>query len=277
MAMAGKTTHRDRARELNDIRKRCLKQVLTLHKAANSGHIGSSLSCLDLLVFLLSKQMEQEDEFILSKGHAAAALYATLAETGRIPRELLNSYYQDGTLLAAHPPCGGKLPFVRFGTGSLGHGLSLAAGIALSTRFTKKKKEVYCIISDGDCNEGSTWEAAMFAAHHKLDNLNVIVDRNNLQGFGFSQEVLGLEPFADKWKSLNFDVYLIEDGNDLANIVKVFQESSGKKTDRPKCFIAKTVKGSGVSFMENKMEWHYLPMNDNHFEQALGEAGKGNA
>lgn len=258
-------------------KKRCLDKLLHLHKRANSGHIGSSLSCLDLLVYLFGNRLRESDEFILSKGHAASALYVILAEFGRIPQKILDSYYQDGTLLAAHPPCGNKLPAIKFGTGSLGHGLSLASGLAFSTRFTKKDKKVYCIISDGDCNEGSTWEAALFAAHHQLDNLHVIIDRNNLQGFGRSEDVLNLEPLVDKWQALGFDTYVIKDGHSLELIAESFRIADTAQSKKPKCFIALTTKGSGVSFMENQMEWHYLPMDDNQFEQALSEVSKSDA
>jgi transketolase len=255
-------------KELETYKKECLLNILRLSKKANAGHIASSLSCLDILIFLYFRQMSDNDHFILSKGHAALGLYVVLAATGKISLEELETFYEDGTNLAAHPPCTGKVNGIVFGTGSLGHGLSLASGIALSTRFTEKNSKVYCLLSDGDCNEGSTWEAALFAGHHKLNNLIVIIDNNELQGFGKTHEVIEMAPLKSKWESFNFDVYIGENGNDLECLQKVFQ-SIKFDNPRPKCIIAKTLKGSGVSFMENKMEWHYLPMSDEQYFQAI--------
>ncbi|MEI6433302.1 MAG: transketolase [Bacteroidota bacterium] len=255
-------------KELEICKKECLLEILRLYKKANAGHIAASLSCLDILILLYFRQMSDQDHFILSKGHAALGLYTVLSASGKISPDELETFYEDGTKLAAHPPCSGLLNGIVFGTGSLGHGLSLAAGKALSTRFTGNKAKVYCLLSDGDCNEGSTWEAALFAGHHKLNNLIVIVDNNGLQGFGSTLDVLDLTPLKSKWESFNFDVYIGENGNDLECLQKVF--NSIKYDDfRPKCIIAKTIKGSGVSFMENKMEWHYLPMTDEQYSQAI--------
>jgi transketolase len=244
-----------------------------MYKKANAGHIGTSLSCLDILLYLFLYKMTPVDKFILSKGHAAAGLYAVLAEAGRIDKSLLDTFYKDGTNLAAHPPCNGAIKDIPFGTGSLGHGLSLAAGMAFSTKFSKKKFKVYCVISDGDCNEGSTWEAALFAAQHKLDNLIVIVDKNNLQGFGKTKDVINLDPLYKKWEAFNFDVVTASNGNDFLSLEKAFNKMKLKKSKKPKCIVANTTKGSGVSFMENKMEWHYLPMNDKQYKKALKENG----
>jgi len=255
---------------LEQLKKNCLKTVLQMHKTANSGHIGASLSCLNILVWLFFRTMKQTDKCILSKGHAASALYSTLAEAGKIPKEMLNTFYKEGTLLAAHPPCNSAITDIPFGTGSLGHGLSLATGFAFSQKYTGKKYNVYCVISDGDCNEGSTWEAAMFAAQHKLENLTVIVDYNRLQGFGFSKDVINLESIEEKFRSFGFDTGLANNGNSFEDLDKAYQNlSSGK----PRCIIAKTTKGSGISFMENKLEWHYLPMNDEQYQQAINEIG----
>ncbi|MFA6567660.1 MAG: transketolase [Victivallales bacterium] len=263
--------------KLRETKTDCVKTLLGLHKRANSGHIGASLSCLDILVCLFFDRMKGEDKFILSKGHAAVALYTVLAKSGRMPESELESFYKDGTLLAAHPPCSRKLEGVSFGTGSLGHGLSLAAGIAFSNRFSGRKFKVYCVLSEGDCNEGSTWEAALFAAHHKLSNLVVIIDNNGLQGFGKSEDVLSLEPFAKKWESFNFEVVEASNGNDFNSLLNAFKKVENGDDVRPKCIMAKTVKGSGVSFMENKMEWHYLPMSEDQYKKALCESGAENA
>ncbi len=263
--------------KLRRIKTDCVKTLLGLYKRANAGHIGASLSCLDILVCLFFDRMKKDDKFILSKGHAAVALYTVLAKSGRIPESELDSFYKDGTLLGAHPPCSRMLEGVTFGTGSLGHGLSLAAGIALSNRFSGRKFNVYCVLSDGDCNEGSTWEAALFAAHQKLSNLVVIIDNNGLQGFGRSKDVLSLEPLAKKWESFNFEVTEASNGNDFNSLLNAFEEVENRGSEKPKCIIARTVKGSGVSFMENKMEWHYLPMSEDQYKTAVYESGAGNA
>ena len=259
-------------KHLIEIRKQCLETLLTLYKKANAGHIGSSLSCLDVLIYLLFKKIQSEDEMIiLSKGHAAAALYTTLAKAGRMQEKLLDTFYEEGTILAAHPPCNNLIKAIPFGTGSLGHGLPLSAGLVFSQKFTGKNFNVYCLLSDGDCNEGSTWEAALFAAHHNLQNLTVIVDRNNLQGFGYSEEILNLEPLIDKFTSFGFNTVYAENGNDFDSLHSAFKTIKKDISSKPKCIIAKTVKGSGISFMEDKMEWHYLPMTDEQYELALIE------
>jgi len=256
---------------LRKLKSDCLIDILRLYMKANAGHIGASLSCLDILVFLYFNFMNKEDRFILSKGHAALALYVVLAKKGLIDEALLNTYYNNGTLLAAHPPCNHELKGIPFGTGSLGHGLSLATGFALSNRFTNKSNKVFCLLSEGDCDEGSTWEAALFASQHKLKNLFVIIDNNNLQGFGKSKDVLNIEPLTDKWKSFNFDVVVADNGNDFNSLDASFMALNDLNSNNPKCIIAKTIKGNGISYMENKLEWHYLPMTDDLYKQALSE------
>ena len=228
----------------------------------------ASLSCLEILLDVMVRRAGQKDLLVLSKGHAAAGLYTALAATGRLDPALLPTFYQDGTILAAHPPCGRQLPeVIPFGTGSLGHGLSLATGLAFSQRYTRRDFKVFAVLSDGDCNEGSTWEAALFAAQHGLDRLTVIVDRNHLQGFGSSEDVVALEPLADKWRAFGFEVAVAANGNDFDSL----DEAHRKLTTpgRPRCIVAETIKGHGVSFMQNKMEWHYLPMSDAQYAQAL--------
>ncbi len=257
-------------KEIELIKRDCQYKILSLYKKANAGHIGSSLSCLDLLVYIFFKKFQDGDKVILSKGHAALALYVVLSKAGFFPESELETFYQDGTFLAAHPPCGNKLNGVIFGTGSLGHGLSLSTGLAFSNKFTKKKSNIYCIISEGDCNEGSTWEAALFAGQHKLSNLVVLMDNNGLQGFGESEGVINLNPIVEKWKSFNFDVSTAENGNDFKSIEQSFVLLN-PNSEKPKIIIARTTKGSGVSFMENKMEWHYLPMSDEQYHIAINE------
>ncbi len=255
------------AQALAEIKARCFRQMLSMYKSANAGHIGSGLSCLEILVYLYCYRMAPEDVCILSKGHAAAALYTVLAECGRLPAAELETYYKDGTSLAAHPPCHRGIADIPFGTGSLGHGLSVATGIAYAARYKKEAKQVYCVVSDGDCNEGSTWEAFWFAAHHQLDNLTIIVDQNGLQGLGTTEEVLNYGPMAPKLESANIHVGTALNGNNFGSLHVTFEGLTDKKG--PKCIIANTTKGAGVSYMENEMKWHYLPMNDAQYQEAM--------
>lgn len=243
--------------------------MLEAYMAANAGHIGSSLSCLEILVDLCFQRMSREDVVVLSKGHAACALYTTLSLSGRLPEADLASFYKDGTLLAAHPPCGGAIAAIPFGTGSLGHGLGLASGIAFSQRFTGKEFRVFTVLSDGDCNEGSTWEAALFASQQKLTPLTVIIDLNGVQGIGYTKDILNLEPIVDKWSSFGFAVAVAEDGNDFESLDKAHAAVAASTS--PRCIVARTIKGHGISYMQNTVEWHYLPMKDSHYTQALSE------
>lgn len=257
--------------ELAKVRHQVFERLMALYKKAGVGHIGSSLSCLELLVYLYHRQMRQQDVLILSKGHAAGALYVVLDSVGRLGADL-NTFYQDGSLLAGHPPCTGKIPAIPFGTGSLGHGLSLASGMALAARLKRTDKKIYCILSDGDCNEGSTWEAFHFAAQHKLDNLIIILDLNGLQGLGESKDIYTIEPMAEKLALMNVNVTVARQGNTFADIAAgllPFEKSTGQVN----CLVAHTIKGHSVSFMENKMEWHYLPMNESQYESAVRENG----
>ena len=258
---------------LQEIRGVCARTILGLYHRAKAGHIGTSLSCLEILVDLCFRRMGPEDVVILSKGHAAVALYTVLAKSGRMDEAELATFYQDGTRLAAHPPCGREIPAIPFGTGSLGHGLALATGLVLAQRFTGRRFRVWCIVSDGECNEGSTWEAALFAAQHRLAALTVIVDANGLQGFGRTREVLDTEPLADKWRAFGFAVAEAADGNCFAGLDEAYTKlaATPEGDTRPHCLIARTVKGHGVSYMENRLEWHYLPMNDEQYQQALRE------
>lgn len=258
-------------KRLAEIKKWCGKNLLAMHKEANLNHIGSSLSCLDILVYLYFERIKKNDKVVLSKGHAAPAWYTVLARKGKFSESRLRTCGKDGSLLGGHPPYNGKLNGVIFGTGSLGHGLSLAAGLALSTRHTGKRFNVYCILSDGDCDEGSTWEALMFAAQHRLSNLVVIVDRNGLQLMGKCKDIVDTEPLRKKFGAFNFEVVECEDGNDFERLHKAFGELDARGSGKPKCIIAKTVKGSGISFMEDRFEWHNLRLTDEQYLQALRE------
>jgi transketolase len=254
---------------LNSARRRCALETLRMYKKAKAGHIGSSLSCLEILVDLCFHRARPEDQIILSKGHAAAALYAVLKLSGRLEEADLDTFYGEGTSLSAHPPCSRIFASIPFGTGSLGHGLSLGAGLALSNRYTGKAFDVYVVLSDGDCNEGSTWEGAAFAAHHRLSNLIVIVDLNSIQGFGRCEDVLENGRLAERWRAFGFAVAEAEDGNSFASLERAF--AAAAPLPGPRCILARTIKGHGVSYMEDTIAWHYLPMNDEQYAQAVRE------
>lgn len=244
---------------------------------ANASHIGSSLSIADLLAVLYSgilrvdparSDSSDRDRLILSKGHAAAALYAVLAERGFFPQEWLETYCQDESRLPGHVTAHG-IPGVEVSTGSLGHGLSIACGMALAGKRDQRPYRVFVLLSDGECDEGSIWEAALFAPHHRLDNLIVIVDYNKIQGFGTVKDVLDLEPLADKWRAFRWKVREI-DGHDHAQIAAVLR-TVPLETGRPTVVIAHTVKGKGVSFMEDQLAWHYKSPDEEQLAHALAE------
>lgn len=239
-------------------------KLLEMYFKANAGHIGSSLSCIDILISIFTNK-KNDEKFILSKGHAAAALYAILNNTGEINDDTLSTFYQNGTKLSAHPSAN-SFPNIPFALGSLGHGLPIACGIAKANKIQLKNNFTYVLMSDGETNEGTTWEAAHFAITHKLDNLILIIDKNKLQGFGNTSEVLGDTADLNKWESIGFDVLEV-DGHDIDTINKAIQGFKSLN-DKPKLIIANTIKGKGVDYMENKLEWHYLPMDFKLFEEA---------
>jgi len=243
------------------------RRLLSLHYQAGCGHIGGNLSALDAMLLTHHEFIGDDDRFILSKGHAAGALYVTLWSQGRLAEAELQTFYKDGTRLAAHPPPAG-VPGIEFATGSLGHGLSLASGLALSNKLRRAPGRVFCLTSDGEWQEGSTWEALIFAAHHRLGALTVMIDSNGLQGFGSVDEVASMGDLEQRLRPFGVEVSEV-DGHDLAALRRVL----AKRFDRPHFIVMKTTKGHGVSFMEGRMEWHYLPMNEQQYNQALAEAG----
>jgi transketolase len=214
--------------------------------------------------------LPERDRFILSKGHGCAALYAVLAERGFFPLDWLSTFYQNGSRLGGHI-MHANVPGVEVSTGSLGHGLSIAAGMALAAKRDGKAYRVFVLLSDGECDEGSTWEPALFAPHHKLDNLVAIVDYNKIQSLGTVQEVMDLEPLADKWRAFGWAVREI-DGHNMLEIEEALTQTS-YSPGRPSCLIAHTVKGKGVSFMEDRLLWHYRWPQGEEFEAALAELG----
>jgi transketolase len=257
------------------ITSRKIRQII-LHqsKRANVGHIGSALSIADIVAALYADVLRisdpddpNRDRFILSKGHAALALYAVLFLKGWITEEELNTYCADGSLLGVHPEH--ALRGVDFSTGSLGHGLSMGAGAALAARLQRSSRRVFVLVSDAECNEGSLWEAVIFAAHHNLSNLIAIVDLNGQQALGYTDEVLNLNPMAKRWKAFDWDVYEVDGHNatEITETIAGLNTTSGP----PHVLIARTVFGKGVSYMEGKIKWHYWPMSDEEYQQALDE------
>lgn len=248
-----------------DLRLTAKRRLLQMHYEAGVGHIGGNLSALDALLVLFNEYIGQDDELILSKGHSAGALYVALWSCGRLPEDRLKTFHQDATLLAGHPPAG-RIDGIPFATGSLGHGVSLAAGIALGGRVQQKNNQIYCVTSDGEWQEGSTWEALIFACHHKLRNLTIFVDHNELQGFGDTTSVASMAPLSERISG--FDAHITEiDGHDLGAI----REAASLKCDTVHIVVMRTTKGHGVSFMEHQMKWHYLPLNDEQFKEAMLE------
>jgi len=250
---------------MEELAKKIRRRVIDLLYKHQACHLGSCMSCIEILVSLYFKAMGPADKFILSKGHAAAALYTVLAEKGIINwAELYEKYYEKGHKywgLAHH-----EVPGVLLSTGSLGHGLPVACGMALAAKKDKKKDRIYCLMSDGEMDSGTTWESALFAPHHKLDNLIVIVDFNKLQAFGRTNEVLNLEPLAEKWEKFGWNVYEIN-GHNFDELLKAF-ESISSVPDKPHIIVCHTIKGKGVSFAENKLAWHYNNLTPQLHEEA---------
>jgi transketolase len=249
--------------------------VIEQSKRANVGHIGSGLSVADIVGTLYAGVLQgdgpadpERDRFVLSKGHASLALYAALHETGVIDGAELASFCVDGSRLGTHPDH--VLPGVDFSTGSLGHGLSLATGSALAARLSGSPRRTFALMSDAECNEGSVWEAVMFAAHHKLASLVLIVDVNGQQALGYTHEVIDLSPLDERWRSFGWDVHAV-DGHDCDAMRSVIDGL--ERTGEPHVLLARTVFGRGVSYMEREIKWHYLPMDDVQYATALAELG----
>jgi transketolase len=253
-----------------DIRRIILEQS----KRARVGHIGSALSIADLVAALYGDVLRipdpddpERDRFILSKGHAVLAVYAALHLKGWLSEEALNSYCGEGTLLGSHPEH--ALRGVDFSTGSLGQGLSMGAGAALAARFQGSGRRVFVLLSDAELNEGSVWEAIMFAAHHKLANLTAIIDLNGQQALGYTDQVLALPGMAERWRAFGWDVHEV-DGHDVSQLTTTLNGLDAAQGP-PHVVIARTVFGSGVSYMERQIKWHYLPMSDRDYQTALAE------
>jgi transketolase len=248
-----------------ELRRRAKVRLLEMHYESGVGHIGGNLSCLDMMLVLHHRVMRRNDQFILSKGHSAGAYYVTLWTLGKLQDHDLRQFHKDGTRLSGHPPTTG-IEDILFATGSLGHGLSLAVGLALAKRLKGDSGRVFCLTSDGEWNEGSCWEALIFARHHGLDNLTILVDLNGMQGFGSTREVADLEPLARKFRAFAVPTCEI-DGHDPILLRKALR----LHRSAPIAVVARTRKGCGISFMEDRMEWHYLPMTEPQYLQAVQE------
>jgi transketolase len=262
-------THIESFADLKKLQGTLRLKILEMYFTANAGHIGCSLSCIDLMIGSLISHRKENEVFLLSKGHAAASLYACLHELGEISDEVLATFYKNGTTLPAHP-APNKIKGIPFATGSLGHGLPIASGIAQGNKILQNDEYTYVLMSDGETNEGTTWEAAHYAVAKELDNLIVIIDKNGLQGFGDTDSVLGVSADKTKWEAMGFEVVEC-DGHDVEEIYTQIDLFKARKNGIPKLLIANTVKGKGVSYMENKLEWHYLPMKTEQYEMAKSD------
>jgi transketolase len=263
--------------ELRDFARRVRKHALRMTNRGGGSHIGAVFSMADIISVLYGGVLRvdpsdprnpERDRFILSKGHAGAGVYASLAERGFFDAEQLDQHYQDGSKLSGHVSHKG-IPGVELSTGSLGHGLSVAAGMALGAKIDGRGHRVYCLMSDGECDEGSVWEAVLFAAHHKLDRLVAVIDYNKIQSLAPVADTLGLEPFADKWLAFGWAVVEVE-GHNHATLREVL-DSAPALEGKPTCIIAHTTKGKGVSFMENTVLWHYRIPREAEYDAALSE------
>jgi transketolase len=255
------------------------KDIINAIYKAGKGHIGGAYSIVEILTCLYygkilkfdaeDPKWDLRDRFILSKGHAGIALYAVLADLGFFPKEELD-YLNKGRLLAEHPDP--STPGIEVVSGSLGHGLSIGSGMALANKLDQKTSKTYVLMGDGECYEGSVWEAAMFASHHQLHNLCAIVDRNKLITFGNTESLNKIEPFKDKWLAFGWDVFEVN-GHDMKMIIKIMLKIKRRNSGNPSLIIANTIKGKGVTFMENEPKWHHGVIDDINLQIALKELG----
>jgi transketolase len=253
-----------------NIRRMIIEQSNRVH----IGHIGSALSIVDILVALYSGTLnvnnakeKDRDRFVLSNGHTALALYVVLQQVGIISQEQLDSFCSNGSYLGVHPDS--SIDGVDFSTGSLGQGLSFGVGSALAARIQKSSRRVFVLMSDAECNEGSVWEAIMYSSHMHLSNLVVIIDLNGQQAMGYTKNIINLSPMGDRWEAFNWDVHNV-DGNDVDQMKQVLT-SLEYCNGQPHVLIANTTFGKGISFMENQIPWHYLPLSPEEYKKSLEE------
>ena len=262
--------------KIKQLAKQIKKNILdmSLVAAERSAHFGGALSTVEILATLYNSVLkfdssnplwEDRDRFILSKGHGCLGVYSTLCQMGYFKKADLNLFEQNGSFLLGHPVIN-KKKGIEFSTGSLGMGLSLGVGVAIAAKKNKKNYKVFVLMGDGECNEGSIWEASMSAAHFKLDNITAIIDNNTLQQTGSNEEIMSSTDLGSKWRSFNWDVIEI-DGHNIEQILKAFHHVS----DRPKLILAKTLKGKGFRFAENNNDWHHKIMTKKQYEEALIE------
>lgn len=269
--------------ELKEIARDLRKKIVTMLYEAGSGHPGGSLSVTDFVTACYFSEMNVDpknpkwadrDRFIMSKGHSCPAQYAALGTLGFFPEEMLHTLRQEGSPLQGHPNM--TCPGIEIPTGSLGQGIACAVGMAIGLKYDKKSSRVFAVLGDGECQEGEVWEATATANKYKLDNLIAFVDNNNLQIDGSTDEIMPLLNLADKFKAFGWEVYDI-DGNDLEQILRTFDEIRARADNgKPKCIIGHTVKGKGVSFMENVCDWHGVAPKKEQWEQALKDLEGGN-
>ena len=266
--------------QLEAIAVKLRRRLVTTSSEAKIPHLGSCLSCVEILVQLYWQELQidpanpedpERDRFVLSKGHGAPILFQVLAARGFLPDKQLSDFGKPGSVFHEHPPKPGYIPGVEAATGSLGHGLPMCLGMALAARIMKKDCHFYALLSDGECNEGSIWEAAMLAASQRAGNLTAIIDYNKWQATGRSQEILALEPLALKWKAFGWHVQEV-DGHSFQEIGNALK-SARNYNEKPSMIIAHTVKGKGVSFMEDDNNWHYRTPNANELADAITELG----
>lgn len=263
--------------DTRELARRIRLHAVKMTSRGGSSHVGAILSMADIVAVLYGDVLTVDpqeprrpdrDRFILSKGHAGAGVYAALAESGFFPIEKLKTHYQDGSDLSGHVSHKG-IPGVELSTGSLGHGLPVGTGMAYAGKLKGASHRVFVLLSDGECDEGSNWEAILFAAHHKLDNLVVVIDYNKIQSLAPVADTLALEPFADKWRSFGWEVREA-DGHDHPQLRRAFAPPHAG-SGQPTCVIAHTTKGKGVSFMENTVLWHYRTARGEELAAALAE------
>lgn len=263
--------------DTGELALRLRRHVVRMCSRGGSSHVGSGLSIADIIAVLYGgvlrvdparPEWSERDRFILSKGHAGACVYAALAERGFIDVSVLDAHYRNGSNLSGHVSHKG-VPGVELSTGSLGHGLGIGTGMAFNLKRMGGNQRVFVVLSDGECDEGSVWEAALFAGHHRLENLCAVIDYNKLQSIGRVSDTVSLEPFAAKWRAFGWSAQCV-DGHDHDALHRAFAD---RAANRPTCIIADTVKGRGVSFMENEVLWHYRAPQGEEYVAAMRELG----